>query len=108
MIFLLVALLPFTAQARPQYFNELQGHFTNVPNRCQTCHASTGNPKALNPFGQDFFSTFFFSTDPLFREMKDKTREEKWAFLLALDSDKDGVTNTEELASGRHPGNPAK
>lgn len=101
---LVVAWLPSLSQARPARYNSLLGRLGvgSLPFRCQTCHRSGG--VGLNQFGADYFSTFIVSMDPKFRDVKNLSEDEKWKFLLGLDSDGDGLSNLDELIQGRNPG----
>lgn len=63
---------------------------------CATCHTSKENPKGLNPYGKD-----------LQKVLQDgKVTKASLAKVEKLDSDKDGVSNIQEIKAGTLPGNP--
>ena len=93
---LFVLFLSLHASAKPAYFNQLQ---STIPNaqltfRCQTCHQNV--PPRLNPFGQDFST--------IKRKWGMDWSQKYWADLKSMDSDKDGMSNEQEILSGRNPG----
>jgi hypothetical protein len=62
--------------------------------RCQYCHASSS--LAMNKFGKDFSK----SKNALGLDQM----AEVWVAISDLDSDQDGISNVEEINTGRHPG----
>jgi hypothetical protein len=103
LIALNIALSNSIASARPQYLNVLIGKTPGQAQTksCQTCHGGL-NPKALNPFGQDYFKIFVLAhAEPGSPALSD---EQKWNALLSLDSNKNGKTNREEFELGLQPG----
>lgn len=83
------------AWSKPVYVGELASAFpgNQILNttKCQTCH---NNGRSLNAFGSDFGQLKRVGLE----------RIEMFRQLGALDSDKDGRTNLEELLSGLNPG----
>lgn len=84
------------AHGKQVYFSQLQAEFSPAPltQKCTLCHSGGG--LRLGAFGQDFvkLKTQFGGTN-----MKQVLTE-----LRKLDSDKDGVSNEEEIHNGKHPG----
>ncbi len=103
-----VLMLSPNSYSREARYNELLGKLgaSSLPTRCTTCHGAGGNPKAHNLFGKDYIEIFVFSFRPKFPETKQMSKDEKWAFLLNLDSDSDGRSNFDELKQGKNPGIP--
>ena len=64
---------------------------------CKTCHAATGFK--LNPYGNDLCAAMAKANSKLVTPDILKSIE-------ALDSDKDGVKNGDEIKAGTLPGNP--
>lgn len=90
--------------AKPAYYNELTA---KVPGgvwtfRCQTCHGGSSG-RGLNDFGKDYFrlvrSSSFLNTPGM-----QQTIAQRWETLLNLDSDKDSVSNKDEILKGTNPG----
>lgn len=86
--------LSVSSHSRPAYLGQLTaayGH--NLPNRCNTCHQT--NSLAFNSFGKDYVAT---------RAKFGKQMDVFWKELGALDSDKDGISNLDEINQDRNPG----
>jgi hypothetical protein len=65
--------------------------------KCGSCHVKPKPKKGeteLNAFGKDFFAT-------------KKDGKMDFAKIEKLDSDKDGVSNIDEIKKGTNPGDPA-
>lgn len=94
-IFSALAVFGFSlaSQAKPVFLGELQAEFPRAPlsQRCDTCHV--GGPR-LNPFGKDFAKALFGHSN----------KTEMWQALRKMDSDKDGMSNEDEIEAGRAPG----
>lgn len=85
--------LAAAVQAKPVFFGQLQSEFpqAKLSLRCNVCH--TGGPQ-LNAFGKEFAKT----------KSKFDNSAEIWQSLRKGDADKDGMTNEDEIESGRNPG----
>ena len=79
-----------SSEARPAFFNTLMAAYPKISQlRCLTCHASGGG---LNYFGSDVAKYAIISGRLDISKIKE------------LDSDKDGVSNHDELTRGTPPG----
>ncbi len=76
--------------SHPQFLNQLAGQFPKVltTTKCMTCHSGSG----LNDFGQDVAKFAFTPTGLDFSK------------VLDLDSNKNGISNRDELTRGTNPG----
>jgi len=74
------------AYGRPVYARDLP---SSLKNYCTTCHISSSGIGGLNRFGVDYAYSGY-SIDR----------------IAGLDSDRDGYTNSQELAAGTFPGDP--
>ncbi|MFN8945636.1 MAG: hypothetical protein ACK5WZ_13550 [Pseudobdellovibrionaceae bacterium] len=96
-ILLLSAFLASVANAKPSYMSILGSGFPqgklNVV-RCQNCHSSQN--LSMNLFGQDFVQ--------IRKNVGADNIKLVWEQIRDLDSDKDGLTNLEEINEGRNPG----
>jgi len=104
----LVAILLFSslAQARPEYYQMLVNRVPggNVPQSCQTCHASGTSG---NLFRQDFRKVILGYNLLSNRKLIEMNLEEKWDLLLnKMDSNKNGVVNVKDITNGVNPGLP--
>ncbi|MGQ9542125.1 MAG: hypothetical protein ACUVTY_13690 [Armatimonadota bacterium] len=94
--------LMVTALATPKYFVVCKKTYPAVPNselakaKCTVCHMKG---KELNVYGKD--------VDKVLKEKKTKElTAEILKSIEKLDSDKDGVSNGDELKAGTLPGDP--
>ena len=91
--------LSFQSHGKAVYLGMLQSAYqVQAPQRCNVCHSTTS--LALNSFGKDFSS--------LKRELGNERLPEVWKQLGNLDSDKDGISNIQELLKSLNPGVPGK
>ncbi len=98
-VILSTLLLTIFVQARPQYFYLLSAQIpkNNVPHKCMTCH----NGRAMNLFGADYYS-FFVKPDVFTNGLAER---QKWDLLLnKKDSNKNGVSNLQDIVDGKNPG----
>lgn len=99
LLFFILTLSSHQVFAKAVYLGMLQNAYqVQAPNRCNSCHSTTS--LALNPFGRDFSA--------LKRGLGTGQMPEVWRQLGELDSDKDGVSNIEELLQNLNPGIPGK
>ena len=99
----LAVLAGTTAEAKEKYLLTLMERYPAGKVECATCHVSaqpTKKDRRLNPYGADVKAVGIVR-DANGKKVFDPSRIE------ALDSDKDGKTNGEELKTGTHPGDPA-
>ncbi len=78
--------VPSSVSGRPFYAKEVPQQLKNY---CTVCHTQSSGKGPLNSFGYDF-ATHGHSIDT----------------IASMDSDGDGVTNSEELEAGTFPGDP--
>jgi hypothetical protein len=90
LVILVFSLISLNSQARPAYFNVLMKDYpkAGTTTRCTTCHQGAG----LNPFGRDVARYALTSGVLNLRKVDD------------MDSDKDGMSNRDELLQGKNPG----
>ena len=99
LVFSLLFGLSFQSHGKAVYLGMLQSAYqVQAPQRCNVCHSTTS--LALNPFGKDFSN--------LKRELGSDRLPEVWKRLGELDSDKDGISNIQELVNSLNPGVPSK
>jgi len=63
---------------------------------CAVCHVAKNKTDQLNPYGQDLKKALD----------NDKVTKKSLTKVEKLDSDKDGVTNIDEIKAGTLPGDP--
>jgi hypothetical protein len=84
-----------SALATPKYLVTLNKTYTPAKGKCASCHV--GTKKDLNVYGKD-----------VQKAMREKKTKDLTADILKsiekLDSDKDGVSNGDELKAGTLPG----
>lgn len=104
-ISVVVLVLGATALAMPAYKAVLHSTYKVKPGSviakadCALCHATKSNFKKLNAFGADL--------DKALKEAKSKAMTaEILKQVEALDSDKDGVKNVDEIRKDTLPGDP--
>lgn len=94
------------SQAMPQYYNSISGQFPSgaLVHKCVTCHVSKGS-LALNLFAKDYRAVFL-APDPLkIPGINVMTYKQKMDLLLnKMDSNKNGVSNFEDILKGNNPG----
>ena len=100
-----LALLAFstTVLATMELQKDMNAKYPTAKANCATCHVKKMAKKGdaeLNVFGKDMVAKAI--VDP---KAEKKTYDYKK--IEALDSDKDGKTNLEELMAGTNPGDPA-
>jgi hypothetical protein len=98
---LLVAAIP--AAAKEKYLGLVDAKYPKAGASCSTCHATdvpTKGNRGLNPYGLDVKKRAVVR-DAAGKKTLDLSKVE------ALDSDKDGKSNLEELKAGTNPGDPA-
>jgi hypothetical protein len=99
-----LALLAFssTVLATMPLQKELVAKYPGSKANCTTCHnnkmVKKGEPD-LNPYGKDMVAKAVI-------DAKAEKKAYDYAKIDALDSDKDGKTNAEELKAGTNPGDP--
>lgn len=97
LVILSLQLLTTQVQAKPVYLQMFASGFPDAKvstYRCQYCHASTS--LAMNSFGKAFSK----SKNTLgLNKISDV-----WVEISDMDSDKDGLSNIEEINMGRNPG----
>lgn len=93
--FVLSLIAPTHSNAKPVYLNALKAAFPKSDGslRCMNCH--TNGPR-LNLFGKDFAD--------IKRELGNEHMNEVWFRLRTMDSDKDGVSNEDEINASKNPG----
>ncbi|MFN8846298.1 MAG: hypothetical protein ACK5V3_08810 [Bdellovibrionales bacterium] len=93
------------AFSKPAYFNELTSKLPGGVwvHRCQTCHGGSSG-RGLNQFGLDYFRVFRTANTSSMTSQLPMTSEQKWETLFNLDSDKDGLSNENEILAGKNPG----
>ena len=100
-----LALLAFstTVLATMELQKEMNAKYPTAKANCATCHVKKMAKKGdaeLNVFGKDMVAKAI--VDP-----KAEKKAYDYKKIEALDSDKDGKTNLEELMAGTNPGDPA-
>ena len=89
--------------AKPVYFNELQGQIkkispsTQAAMKCAVCHGTTNGAK-INSFGSDYVKAFKSGGNT------ELSKDQKWQLLLDQDSNKNGVSNLNDIVNGVNPG----
>jgi hypothetical protein len=93
-----VALVAGSAIATVDMQKLMAAKYPDAPKpKCSSCHVSPKPKKgdgALNPYGKDYLAT-------------KKDGKFDFAKIEKLDSDKDGVSNIDEIKKGTNPGDPA-
>ncbi len=92
-----------TVLATMELQKDLIAKYPTSKANCATCHVKKMAKKGdaeLNPFGKDAVAKAI--VDP-----KAEKKVYDYKKIDALDSDKDGKTNLEELTAGTNPGDPA-
>jgi hypothetical protein len=91
------------AEAKAKYVADVNAQYPAAKASCVTCHVSpkpTKSDRALNGFGTDVKEKAIVR-DGAGKKALDLSKIE------ALDSDRDGRANGDELKSGTNPGDPA-
>src|SRR5690242_15470417 len=90
-LFVLAALAPFSAHAKPSYPAEFAARYPNSPLNsmsCALCHPNY-NTSQWNAFGNDFKSVTSYSSI-----------SDRFAQIESHDPDHDGATNLAEINAG--------
>jgi hypothetical protein len=92
-----VALVAGSAIATVDMQKQMVSKYPNSKPKCNTCHVNSKpkkNDAVVNAFGKDLLAT-------------KKDGKYDFAKIEKLDSDKDGVSNLDEMNKGTNPGDPA-
>ncbi|MFI5198096.1 MAG: hypothetical protein ACHQJD_05715 [Thermoanaerobaculia bacterium] len=93
-----MALVAGSAIATVDMLKAMTSKYPDAPKpKCGTCHVKPKPKKGeeqLNPYGKDYLAT-------------KKDGKFDFAKIEKLDSDKDGVSNIDEIKKGTNPGDPA-
>ena len=105
-LFIVGTIFSSLSQARPVYLNSIAGKFPSgtLIHKCTTCHAGNGS-LALNLFAKDYRAVFL-APDPLkIPGINIMTRDQKLDLLLnKMDSNKNGLSNFDDIMKGNNPG----